>query len=131
MGIYYQTILYYGFYTTDKSIKKQLEKSYYVEFNEGIIVFIPETLYTVKAVDCIIGENEIKQGYVLMSEVIRALNIDDKYFNVTDEQNKLLIQLANSYNIERNQVGIWTLESMMCTYEYNSLSSIIKKLHVV
>ncbi len=131
MGFYYNTILCYGFYTTDKSIKAKLEKEWYVEFAEGIIVFVPKTLYIVKAIDNVIDSTEVLQGYVSLSEVTRVFNIDSTYFNVTDEQNNLLIQLANDHGVDKNEVKIWIVESVSCTLERESFPYITKRLPVI
>lgn len=112
MAIFNQTIIGYGFYTTNKHIINYINKNMYEEFEEGIFIFIPETLYITES----------------LCEAENIINLNRSYFEITSEQNNMIIQLAKNNHIDTNLIKIWLIEITSSAAGKGSHPSITKKI---
>lgn len=116
MGIFWNTILCYGFYVPKTVNITNLDKKWYIKDTKGYMIFIPRTMYDIKSIDQSIEEHETKQGFVLVDDAIKAFKLPPTYFDVTENEKKQLIELANKYNVDEHQINKWIVEYVYDTY---------------
>lgn len=122
MGIYYRTIICFGF-KTDKSnidvIKTKYtcftEKNFIID-NKYVFVIMPQSLYQIGSMDRCIEKTEIELGYVTINEIIRATKLDEKFFEIDPELLDTFKRISTD-NIQSNNFGWNIIEYMYATYD--------------
>jgi len=99
MGIYWQTWICYGFRTnqTERELteKLELDKSYFIEDTKGCTVTLPKSRYSSDSLDTIIKDYKETQCYVSKDEIIRGLKIDPIFFEISNEDKKMMESLSD------------------------------------
>lgn len=131
MGIYYNTFLCYGFFTSNKNAKKKLSATNYIEYNEELLIFGHSTSKNFGE-KVIFGHTHIKQN-IKMDDIkqIIGLEIPKEYFNIGNDQKEFVAKLSDEFGCNEDGVGLWIVQSIWCTLESNALSDVCKKFKVI
>ncbi|QKF94699.1 hypothetical protein QKU48_gp1241 [Fadolivirus algeromassiliense] len=130
MGIYYNTILCTGFRVVDQTDTDDLDKDWFIKDTKGIMIFVPHSLHNVGSMDPVIDENEVKQGYVKMEDVVNVLRINKNTFDLTDDESEQLQTLTKRYDVPENDIDKWIVEYCWDTYSETYDLNFIKKLPI-
>lgn len=121
----------YGFYTTNSDVRLKLEKSKYIECQQGVIVFVPPTFYNFKNMDSIIGPCDIERGYITFDDIMRHYNISSNIFEVSQEDKDAMEILMNEFGDDNSECDTFIFEICICTIEFNCKPSFCKKLKLL
>jgi len=129
MGIYYNTMVCYGFHTKDEINVNELEKGSYCKFDNGTIIFVPHTLKSYG--DFTLDKTDIAREFIKLKKVCKIYKIDESYFKINDEEAAKLNKLADIYNVDKSEIKIWVIESIWYTLEPDCLPQITNILPVI
>ena len=138
MGIYWKTIICYGFRRHNNPeflrgrtniVDKYNNDINTVPDSKGEFIIIPESLHTLKSIDPLIDSNDIKLGYVTITEINKALKLDPSFFNLnTDKFDKLF----HNEIADKKEFGWFIVEYMFDSHNLpNIIYSFTKKLPII
>src|SRR5437870_5693110 len=94
MGIYYTTIVFYGFLTKNSTTSISTDSK--IITNKGTFVFVPKTKKSVGFLDPCIDKDDMKQGYVAMADLLKFKLITEDHFKLEKEDKELIKKHAET-----------------------------------
>ena len=127
MGIYYQTIVVTGFYSTNHAIRDKLEPTEYKSDDNGVMVFGPHTYYEFPGSSHVINSEEKINNRFAME---RITVMGREYFDISEAEKNKLMDLAIECNVPITEIRTWIVEYMTTSLDNFRSFSITCRLPV-